>query len=318
MSERRDGMSEQGARAAREVRPSPEAFFWSLVDGNVVRGARDRREALLAMVESDLPLPLEQVHVAVTELADGKVLACGMERERVAQIVQDRGNLQNEVVVLAPAAFAPFVAAAAEEAGIDPRSLNMLTGEFTPKGVARARRVRRGAAAGVLACGLVLAAIGVERRTAYWRAETAGAREASRAMLVEAFGANARPQDLISALRTLRQTRGERPSGGTVDAAVALADFLEGWPTGTGVRVESLVVETEGRGTLIVTADTLEVVQAFGEALRPAVWERVGQPQIATLREEVRMTTRWVWRERGDDRREGLPLARTTAGRGEE
>lgn len=286
-------------------------FYWSEIDASAL-GARPARRELRYLLESDLPLPLEDVHPVFAPLADApgaagggrRVLACAVEHERL------RTELPEDAVSLRPADVPEFLAGR-----LDCAALNLLVGRWEP---ARVRRLRRT----WMVCAIVLAALclgsvswGIQRRTAFERDGALAAERLRRDVLSAAIGpAGALPNAdmvLASELSRLRATRQAPPGAGgdderSIDAATILADVLRVWPTDVHLRTESVAASGEGvsiAGSVPTSADAQKVADALARlgagARGDGAW-RIDQPRFETRRDGVSVAIR-IRRE--EDRR---------------
>ena len=91
----------------------PDRFLWSIIEAE---RSTSRRE-LGFLFEADLPIPIDDVWAAYTQLSDGRVLACGMKRSELQ-------GVDPEVVSLRPSSAPPSLG----EMTSDLSSLNLLSG----------------------------------------------------------------------------------------------------------------------------------------------------------------------------------------------
>lgn len=294
---------------ARITLPAGE-FYWSVIRadergpwralGHRRLGSRIR---LGYLFEEEIPVPIEEVYPAYARFG-GVIVACGMPRDRVAEVVGTRTR------VLLPAGLPAWVREAIGSDGPLPElsGLNILRGDAEPGTVRRARRMFVAhlglCAALVLACFLLQVERWVRGAHGMRLAAEARAEAAYASVLGAAPGGQPPAVRLASELRTLERLRPAAlrdpvDAEGTedFDAAAALAWFLGGFPDLT-VMTESIEV-TPSRILLTATTSTAEDAQRLAEAWNtphsPATPWRLQQPQVSADRrgsaqEAVRIT----------------------------
>lgn len=228
--------------------------------------------------EEYLPLPVEEVHAAFVPLPGHRVLACGIDRERV------------RCAVLAGAsALTPESIPAWIDAAVKPESIGLLTGEFEPASLRRQRRATRAlVVASVLVCaGLVIT--GFERRRVVAELETIGTRGAVEDLISAAVppgrGTASQPPQLRLTAE-LRKARAAAAAGAVrddVDVTASLEAVLRAWPRGIHHKTDMLSVTGEAVTVSVALADTQQA-QAFTDALGMTPGWELQQPQIAAAK----------------------------------
>jgi hypothetical protein len=286
---------------ARTLHLPWRSFYWAVVSGDsatrTVPGT-----AVYDELERVLPVPLEDVEVRQVRSPSGAVIACGLERNRLVNLIERHP----ECVAIVPAELplavceaAGFttVPSAASASGFEPAGLNFLTMEFEPEIVTRLRRVQRRTwlAASAVVCALVAAG--------FWsraHAATESARDVRQATRTLVLGAATRGNQVSTedARRTLQaeravlvQSRGEagnslRPT----DAADGLAAILAAWPEAE-TRVSSLQV-TPSHASLGVELPSTAGAEAFATSLARASGWRMLPPQSDAAGAAIRVTVR--------------------------
>lgn len=283
--------------SAHDRRLPCEEFYWAvLAPGELSEswlatlGFSDRAHTELGYLFEDLlPVPIEDVHAVYTPLGDGRVVACGMDRAKLAEWA---GGLFS----LGPDRAPDFVRQVAPELG----PINLLTGPFTPAPIRAARGRVWGRAVAACVLGAVLVSVGSFRR-AWWHNAQAQAHEQAtsgiyQAVLPPAAGGQLPQARLLSELRTLQQTRGRDDRPQAPDLALVLADLLSVWPADQNVRTDSLIIAPTGV-TLVATLESNEQAQRLAQALGRAPGLTAQTPQVTSSRQGVKVTLRMTIKE---------------------
>lgn len=294
----------------------PDSFYWAIVDRTLLNRRTNNRETGLGyLFENILPVPIENVQTVYHDLAEGKTLACGMER----QTLQTFAGV-GEAITLTPTALPVFI-----DLDVNPDTLNLLTGHFEPK---RIRWLRRrwliNCLVLILLCSIVLTA-GLQRRIRVMEtgieqlharqielyehslADIAGEHIDSgttRAVL----GGRAQPIELrfLAELRRLRQTRGKQPGEQRlVDASKALTSLLARWPRDLNTQfgesdqnplyllTESISI-TPTALSLRGTVPSSDDAQRLAEYLRGIEGWTMRQPELRSAGDTVQTTLRFI------------------------
>ncbi len=273
-------MSSGRGLTGREASVPPERLYWAVLDASSLprqpfasRALWNRRLGYL--FEAVLPVPIESVHAVFVPLGGGTVLACGMERASLREVAEG-------AISLRPESLPPFVPPTA-----DASSLNLLTREFEPPAIRRARACTTlVTAASLVLCSLLLV-VGFANRTRAWNALAFDAEraehEAYASVLGDATGQSGQPAPLrlVSELRQLRRTRAEpsRESRPT-DVAPDLASLLAAWPRDLRARTETLSVTAAG-ATLTVWLPGQPEAERLIESMRAAEGWSLAQPSLS-------------------------------------
>jgi len=255
------------------VRIDPAGLYWAVLDG----GRRPANEALRFAFEDVLPVEVERVHAVFRSLGDGRVLACGIDRERAAAIV---GAGRSSAT---PADLPPWL-------GVHVRasSIELLVGDFLPT----AARRMRGRAAVLSLIALVAAAAvlgaGFEHRRGQLL-DAAAAADGRLALVVSevlppANPANAQPPALrleaeVRSLRAAIDAAADAPP--IAEASPALASVLGAWPDMPRCRTDLLSV-TATTITLSTTLPGQAEARRLADALGSLPGWTPGQPQLAS------------------------------------
>jgi len=267
-------------------------FYWAVLDTSCLPRAlfpslhkTHQIERFGLLFESVLPVPIETIHAVYRPFAPGRVLACGMDRERLAAAA-------NGALTLVP----DNIHSGLEVDGcpVLANELNLLTGPFEPAFLrqARARWFLQTAAIITVAAGLFM--FGAERRAVAARSAAAQTAEelaqACDAVVPENGSHQPTALRLTAELRRLRLTHRPSAPGTTAsDAASTLGAVLAHWPPDVAVQTDSLVAT----GSTVAVHATLRDhagAQAFQAAFEHIDgWTR-DQPQISSVRDGVRVT----------------------------
>lgn len=217
----------------RDVRLPASAFYWAVLEPPPgTRSRRAARDTWLNLLETQIPVAIEDVHAAFVPLDDGRVIACAMERSRLSSLVTD------DPITLGPESIPDAVCAAlgkdeSERADV-PHRLNLLHGAFEPRAV---RATHRRQACLTLAAFCVTSAaltLGLERRTDALREQEARTRAALARLYDEVAPGNPTQPGAIrmtAELRRLRLAGGAKQNDDVPrDATHALASVLAAWP----------------------------------------------------------------------------------------
>ncbi len=259
------------------LRWPPERFYWAVLDAPGVRSAGALPPGLLPLLEEHIPIPLDDLHAVAAPLDTARLLVCAAARK-------DLDDIEAGASALTPSRIPPEIADSA-----DPSQLNLLVGDYEPRGVRRARlQAHALSAAMVLLCaGLVT--LGLVRRAAHYD------EVASIARATAATAATATLHDPSShfALREMQTVRDNLKRAAGVappaDAAPALAALLAAWPADVPSTPQ----------TITATADELSVSvavagdpAAFLAAMEPPMGWTMDQPRLNAAGEVTRIVIR--------------------------
>lgn len=252
-----------------------ESLYWAVLDPAPLGAKSIRPEQRGFLFESEVPAAIEELQCAYAPLADGKVLACGIERERLPSLAGPG------VVSLSPASLPDWLPEEVQRQ-TGAAMLELLHGEFEPSPCRRARRQFGLVAAGsVSACAaiLLMGAIGRVRAldAATALADTRRA-ELVRAALAGAPKRAALPDDLRLEAE-LRELRGTRSSGAPLvdDVGPVLAASLAAWPDGVAAQVDGMSVSC-AKITMRGQAITMDDLQAIVDGIEAIPGWRTAQP----------------------------------------
>lgn len=296
-------------------KPPADCFYWAVLSVPKTR-RRQRPSARHYAFEPWIPTDIASVEmrfgvVSSTAHDHQLVLACGIERDRLAELI-DRCLSALEpgasLLSLTPSEPPSFLASMSE---VDPDLLasaaegfEFRSGEFECPRLRRRRlRIARvTAAAYVVSCCVltVMWALGAARlrdESAHWRqsADTL-AMECAEAARTNRPGAGVDPRLLVlSELRTLRQTReGGHAGHASEDRLDTLIELLARWPEGTPTLVRSMSLDQDAIGIRGEVRDAGEYEQ-LASALDSNVhgWSRpVGNASRAQLGYSFNLTMR--------------------------
>ncbi len=107
-------------------------FYWAVIDTPILPRQHQRSEDHRGyLLEPYLPVPVDQVHTAYARLADGRMVACSVERSVL------RSEVRLDAQCLVPDSI-PAEVPGGE--AVDPHALNLLTGTYEPAAALRVRR----------------------------------------------------------------------------------------------------------------------------------------------------------------------------------
>ena len=262
------------------------SFYWAML-----QGLPDRVSdyALLAAFEQWLPVPIDEVEARFLRLADGTVLACGIEHPQLKDMAGD-GARDDGSSSIRPSCTPEFVKKLVPDIDIA-GLIEFRSGAYLPP---RTRRRRLAidvsvlllllTACGLLACGLLIRANSSER-------ERQLALQATHALVVGALGpaqgaaADLDPvQRLEASLRLQRQARlvTELSPG---DAAPSYEALLTAWPPDLRAQTNRVLVESNSirlEALLESAEDAERLVKAVTGAMTH--W-RVGSRNLRRARE---------------------------------
>jgi hypothetical protein len=261
-------------------------LYFALLDQPVSRG-RGRAEELGFAFEAALPVELDSVHALYRPLSDGRVLAIGLDSTAAAEL-----GWSNTIAT--PAGWPEWIRP--EIRDIPPESVNLLTGNATPKSVRQARFTTVNRTLWVLSLVAIIASIGLERRVRSTNMAVGALDRQLQLAYADALGpakANSgQPAAAIltSELRRLRATRTALPTEQRNSADRVLAGLLDAWPQ-IPTKTESITI-AERSVEVVVRVENLggvqQLVTAFAEVdgIAPATTSTEAQ------QEEVRATIR--------------------------
>ena len=231
------------------LRLLPECLYWAILDAPPRRAGA---EALRYAFEPWLPAPLEEVETRFAP-THGRVLACGVDRDRLAAWIEHAETDGRRIESVRPAAV-PAVAMDRLGGQIDEtaicRRLEFRASAFeSPRH--RRRRIRN---AGLLAIAIAAAALidaaGSLRQAQAARDRAAAAERAATAIAAAAVGESARSVDprlaLGAELRRLRRTRDRSVENLLAeDRTGELVALMAAWPADTPTAVDRVDVDQD-------------------------------------------------------------------------
>jgi hypothetical protein len=279
----------------------PEELHWALLDASALPARKQiDPQALGFLFENVLPTPIERFQAVYQRVgAGGPIIACAMAREDLRVLA----NTEEEILSLCPETLPTFIS---ERVECEPSLLNLMTGEFEPRSVQRAKRrwVKTLLLITAVLVGLVI--LGLERRTASLRGQTAQTRGARAQLIAQSTGiavSGNQPAELrfLAELRSLRQTR--QRSGGNAEDATSeiqevtpvLAELLGRWPKELHVLVESISITPT---TMTVRGQTPSSgdVQLLANAFDSIEGWRLQQPQISSTGTQAGVNATLQWK----------------------
>lgn len=267
-----------------EIRLPPGRFYWGMLDGGALPRNPSRRETRLGyLFESVLPVPVESIHAVYAPLDSGRVVACGI----------DRGALSEHAgaLVLGPDGPPDLF-----PEDVDPRSLNLLVGEFEPRAIRRARaRLVSIVCAGVMLLALTIG-WGQLRRAAAHAERARSLSDATAAVydrvLPPSTSALPPAARLTAELRSLDRTRGEKKGiAGPTEIAPTLAAMLASWPSGLHVTTDAITASPTAI-TLAVRLPDEPAAERFERELRAPEGWRLSQPSVQRERDGITVRVR--------------------------
>jgi hypothetical protein len=273
-------------------------FYWAVLDTSKISAMRKRARSrnvqrqLGYLFENVLPVPIEDVQAAYLRLADGRVLACGMDKRVVLELCSGH-------VHLGPDHAPPHL-----DEAVEIERINLLTGEFEPKLVRRMKVSWLLQAAAMIALASVLIAVGLNRRAAVCQIAIAGLNDARQQVFkiagIDPMGTGQPPELRLTAeLRRLRQTR-QAPAVEVrlTDVTSMLAALLSRWPPSEDahMQTESISITPTAitlRGIVPASAGAQTVASAINTADEQSNFQFRGwtmaQPQVTNVRDGVQV-----------------------------
>lgn len=269
--------------AQRHTCVEAELLYWAvlddrdgLVDATLLNsGSRALPESLFDVVQAQIPVPIDGLHIVCAGAGNGRLVACGIEPDELKNIVDSHGA---DLLTLAPSKIP-------HELGIDQGSspeLNLLVGPFEPTPVRSARnRIKRTVlVSAVSVCALLL--FGVELRT--WACNTrhnkfsAANEEVLRTAGFKTLDDLSREE---SRLRSINRSAGR--SQDALSAIQSISTVIGAWPRGEGspfVRTDAIQAAHDAIG-LTVAAESSEDAEKLIEALKRVKGWTLAQPQYS-------------------------------------
>jgi len=270
---------------ASQIRLPADRFYWAVLDTSGL-GPRPSRESLGYLFESKLPMPVDHVHVVYSRLDGRSVLACGLSKNLL------KADVDPGAVELSPDSIPEFIRAP----GVDPASLNLLSGRFEPVRLRRARRRWALHMSTLLVACALLVAIGLERRTGAARAEALDLRAQTRIAydrVLPEEGTQPPAIRLAAELRRLERTRVDptMSSGRLEDVSPLLAEVLAIWPRDLHTTTRSIVATEEGI-TVTTAVPDMSAAEHLGESIDRLESWALQHPTVRQQRGDVAVTIR--------------------------
>jgi hypothetical protein len=293
MSEGRphEGSSQEAQSGQPHVTLPAERLYWAVLDPRPLGRSRIADSEMGFLFEDSLPVPIETVHARFARLADGRAIACGIDREALERL--DRARLLSVTPDRIPEPVRDLVG---ESAALDAADFNLLVGAYEPVAVRSVRRRAGLVAASLLGASLILLSIGVLRRGHALDRATAAV-EGHRAEILRiaypsktADGTPAGGSDgvatgippelrLLGEVRRLASTRSsELPE--LPDAAPGLAAIVAAWPEGVEARCDAITVNERGASLRGIVKDNGAVIRLEDAYRNVPGWKLVGSVQF--------------------------------------
>lgn len=253
-----------------------DRFYWAVIESPTWRGRGQLPPGLLPLLGEVCPEPEANLHAVCQPFDEHRLLVCAARRNELGSI---------DDLSLTPAQLPAFL-----ESDADPRSFELLVGEFEPKSIRRARRRRRVLVLSTVVAASSLISIGLHRRAAYWHdaADEAGQAALTRLQTAVpgALTADALDRELARQ-RALHQVVATIPSA---TAAEALEDLLRTWPSSANGEPQSLRAEPN---QITATIDSAADASSFLRELHaPAGWA-LDEPTITSAHGGTRINLRY-------------------------
>jgi hypothetical protein len=230
-----------------------DRFFWAILDSVIdrkervsVRNTNARRRHVRALslgemllLESEIPVPIDEVHAIGMPLSDGRVAV-------VAALHHDLDSLDLRTVRLIPASLPECIKTEFDET-IRPSTFNLLIGARLSRTLQTRHRHRHFVAMGFVLAFVALIALGLDRRARRWTADARAFEIAALEHVHRVLGPKADVDTLAITLdreriQSQRHVTTPRPR----DAAIDLASALSAWPSSIDARVHSLTINSAG------------------------------------------------------------------------
>jgi hypothetical protein len=254
-----------------------ERFYWAMLEAPGVRCTGQLPPGMLAMLEEHVPISLDELHAVAAAIDDQRVLVCAAVRREL------------DVAAPGAAALVPSEIPAGLAAGIHPRSLNLLVGEYEPKASRRARfQAHALTAATVLLCA-VLVSIGLHRRAEHFRSIADDARTAGDAAIAGTLEdpATAFPLREMHAMREslTNASAATAPS----EAIPALSTLLKAWPADVPSNPQTITAAaSELSLSVAVEGDPARFLTNF----KPPIGWTMDQPRLNAAGDLTRIVIR--------------------------
>ncbi|MBL9118534.1 MAG: hypothetical protein JNL80_01310 [Phycisphaerae bacterium] len=136
MSEGRphEGSSQEAQSGQPHVTLPAERLYWAVLDPRPLGRSRIADSEMGFLFEDSLPVPIETVHARFARLADGRAIACGIDREALERL--DRARLLSVTPDRIPEPVRELVG---ESAALDAADFNLLVGAYEPVAVRSVR-----------------------------------------------------------------------------------------------------------------------------------------------------------------------------------
>lgn len=261
----------------RVLRVPADACAWAVLSPPD-RMAR-RRSALLFEFERWLPRPIECYCCSFHTLSDGRIVACGHDRESVAALADDYDSV-------IPDTIPDFLA----DEGLLTDQFELATHDATPSRVRAAVRSVVGLAVVVSILTSVALTTGMVRRSALLEAETQLLADAvddtyRKALPSEVSGSQPRSVLVRGLLREARQLN-RADNHEHTDAALAGSELLSVWDESLGARVHRLSIR---RGTASLDVSLSADPQRLLAALELLPDWAIGSPTVRRVGLEHRV-----------------------------
>lgn len=269
--------------AQRHACIEAERLYWAVLDdrdgfvGAALGGGGSRAlpESLFDLVQAQIPVAIDGLHVVCEGLGNGRLVACGVEPETLKSIVD---SACADLLTVVPSTIP-------SELGLAPGplpQLNLLVGPFEPMPVRNARsKIKRTAMAGVISVSALLLC-GVELRI--WAGNTRhNTYSAAKSEVLRTAGFKTL-DDLSceeSRLRSINRSAGR--SQDALSTVQSISTVIGAWPRGEGspyVRTDAIQAAHDAIG-LTLSAESSEDAEKLIEALKRVKGWTLAQPQYS-------------------------------------
>lgn len=251
-----------------------DRFYWSVMEApGVAMRAGPVAPWVLATLEDDIPISLEDVWAVGASGLDGSFIVCAARRSELEA-------LADNVESLSPRIVPGF-------ADVEPVQFNLLVGAFEPRRQVRARVRRHALGATAVVVSAALVSVGMQRRAEVWRADAGAARSHAREIIASVAPIEFWTRDDMALELSERQAAAPAEVKPPGDASLALAAIVTRWPTEIRSKAQSISA-TGDSASLSVTVQGDSA--AFLSKLKvPEGW-RLEEPRLSGADGVTRIT----------------------------
>lgn len=256
------------------MRISTDRLHWAVLDAPGIKGGV-LSEGLWPLLEEEVPVPVELLWAVGTPLPDGRLLVCAGLRAEIKGVADDE--------------LVPDRVPDSLPQDVDPAGLNLLVGEFEPKGkrAARDRSRLKSAAAVLLTSALV--SIGLERRARVWLDEARKAEVATESLIASISPSLGWGKDDLAMELLKRQQVPLQDPRLPQDATPVIAGLIRVWPASIPSKPQTISATGQSTSISVLIPPPVAAADFLAALKTPSGW-KLEEPRLVAVDKATRVS----------------------------